>query len=125
MKMFRIALVLVGGAVAWSSLGCGGASWQQKIEAKIRTQASFDLGCEGQKIKLTQIGENAVAMGHMYTYGAEGCEKKATYKGVCASMGGCNANMDGSVQSGGASSASAAEGTAAPPVNPASASPSE
>ena len=72
-----------------AAAGCGG-NWQQNVEAKVAKQASFDLQCDASKLQLQQIDENAIAMGHMYTYGVRGCDKQATYKGMCASMGGCN-----------------------------------
>lgn len=103
------------GVVSLVSAACGGAGWQEKVESKIRNQAAFDLGCDAANVKLVQIEESAVAMGHMYTYGAQGCEKKATYKGMCASMGGCNAGLEGAVQTADAPAASA---TATPSAAP-------
>jgi hypothetical protein len=67
---------------------CGGA-WKEKVEAKVVTQASFDLDCTAAKIKMQQIDDQPLMMGNTYTYGARGCGRQATYKAVCAAMGGC------------------------------------
>jgi hypothetical protein len=90
MIMKREFVAIVGLLLAGSACGCAG--WKQSIEEKVRTQATFDLDCK--KISVQEIDDQAMVMGHSYTYGARGCGKRATYKGVCAAMGGCQVSSD-------------------------------
>lgn len=43
----------------------------------IRDRASFDLGCPKEAIEVIVIEEGGML--HPWTFGATGCEKKATY----------------------------------------------